>query len=101
MSTAMDDSRDLVSEKKLQGWILEALAAIAVPSSAREVTLWLMEADKFWASVGLENRNYSLLRRLEDQGVVVSQGWKGAKKADYIWCRRFSLGTVLDRLGKL
>jgi hypothetical protein len=89
-----------VAEAKLQKWILEAIDGMGKPSSAREVTLWLMQESMVSTTIGLENRAYSLLRRMEDRGIVVSDGWRGNSKANYIWCRRFSRGTILDQLCK-
>lgn len=96
----MSQPQNIVPEEKLQSWILEALETLAKPSSAREVLHWLMDYEKIWSTIGMENKIYSLLRRMEDRGMVVSEGWKGAKKADYIWCRKFSPGSILDRLAK-
>ena len=90
----------MVSEDRLQAWLLEALDAMGRPASAREVTLWLMDEARVSSTIGLENRAYSLLRRMEDRGMVISEGWKGAEKGNYIWCRRFSRGTLLDQLIK-
>lgn len=89
-----------MSEEKLQKWALEAIDAMGKPSSAREVTLWLMHEGLVSSTIGLENRAYSLLRRMEDRGMVVSDGWRGRPKADFIFCRKFSRGTILDQLCK-
>jgi hypothetical protein len=96
----MTQPKDLVPETKLQGWLLEALDSIGKPASAREVMLWLMETSRISSRIGLENRAYSMLRRMEDRGIVVSEGWRGANKANYMWCRRFSRGSILDQLVK-